>query len=128
MDGELDLLGAGLRPEPVIGAAAVVAGVVARGLGEPQHRGAASRLLHSCASWQLPVSSAPAQLRGGAAAKIFVNTLKNIFVCSSHLPASTEQVMVAGSPSVTTSTDPAGDSVTTGFTENIMDLTILDTS
>ena len=85
MDGELDLLGAGLRPEPVIGAAAVVAGVVARGLGEPQHRRAASRLLHSCASWQLPVAPAPAQLRGGAAAKIFVNTPKNI--CAFVSPA-----------------------------------------
>ena len=80
MDCELDLLVGGLGPEPVIRAAAVVARVVARGLGELQHRRAASRLLHSCASWQLPVTPAPAQLRGGAAAKIFVNTAKNMCV------------------------------------------------
>ena len=86
MDSELDLLGAGLGPEPVIRAAAVVAGVVARGFGELQHRRAASRLLHSCASRQLPVSPAPAQLRGGAAAKIFVN-MQKIFACSSVSPA-----------------------------------------
>ena len=65
VDSELDLLCAGLGPEPVIRAAAVVAGVVARGLGELQHRRAASRLLHSCASRQLPVTPAPAQLRAG---------------------------------------------------------------
>ena len=89
MDCELDLLGGGLGPEPVIRAAAVVARVVARGLGELQHRRAASRLLHSCASWQLPVTPAPAQLRGGAAAKIYVNTAKNIcvFVCLTCRPA-----------------------------------------